>query len=111
MIRGRIKVKRDDVVMVLAGRDKGKQGKVLRVYPEKGRALVEGVNFITKAVKPNPQLNQSGGFVTKEASIELSNLMLYCSTCQKGVKTSVRINPDDEKERICKKCNGVISKG
>ena len=111
MIKAQSKIKRDDTVVVIAGRDKGKRGKVLRVYPDNGRALVEGINFITKAVKPNPQLNQSGGFVTKEAAIVLSNLMLHCSTCQKGVKTSVRVSPDGEKERICKKCNGAISKG
>jgi len=111
MLKARAKVKRDDIVIVVAGRDRGKRGKVLRVYPENGRALVEGVNFITKAVKPDAQLNPSGGFVTKETSIALSNLMLYCSTCQKGVRMSVRVSPEGEKERICKKCNGVITKG
>jgi large subunit ribosomal protein L24 len=67
-------IRRDDVVEVLAGRDRGKRARVLRVYPRKGRALVEGVNFITKATRPDPKLNQSGGFVTKESLIDVSNL-------------------------------------
>jgi large subunit ribosomal protein L24 len=67
-------IRRDDIVEVLAGRDRGKRARVLRVYPRKGRALVEGVNFITKATRPDPKLNQSGGFVTKESLIDVSNL-------------------------------------
>jgi len=102
-------IKRNDIVTVITGRDKGKRGKVIRLYPRSDRALVEGINFVTKATKPNPQLNQSGGFVSKETNINISNLMLYCSTCQKGVRTSIRLTPEGKKERICKKCNGVIS--
>ena len=105
----RREIKRNDTVVVIAGRDKGKRGKVIRIYPRNDQALIEGINFVTKATKPNPQLNQSGGFVKKEANISISNLQLYCSTCQKGVRTSVRRTPEGDKERICKKCNGVIS--
>ena len=101
-------IKRDDTIVVVSGRDKGKRGKVIRVYPHNNRALVEGINFITKATKPDPQVNQSGGFVKKETTINLSNLMLYCATCQKGVRSSKRISPDGEKQRICRKCNGTI---
>jgi len=104
----RKKIKRGDSVLVVAGRDKGKRGKVIRVFPDDDRALVEGVNFITKATRPNPQLNQTGGFVTKESTIALSNIVIYCDTCQKGVRTSVRKNPQGKSERICKKCNGVV---
>jgi large subunit ribosomal protein L24 len=67
-------IRRDDIVEVLAGRDRGKRARVLRVYPRKERALVEGVSFITKAVRPDAKLNQSGGFVKKESLIHLSNL-------------------------------------
>jgi large subunit ribosomal protein L24 len=67
-------IRRDDIVEVLAGRDRGKRGRVLRVYPRKERALVEGVNFVTKAMRPDPKLNQSGGFVKKESLIHVSNL-------------------------------------
>jgi large subunit ribosomal protein L24 len=67
-------IRRDDIVEVLAGRDRGKRGRVLRVYPKKDRALVEGVNFVTKAMRPDPKMNQSGGFVKKESLIHVSNL-------------------------------------
>ena len=67
-------IRRDDIVQVLAGRDRGKRARVLRVYPRKGRALVEGVNFITKATRPDAKLNQAGGFVKKESLIHVSNL-------------------------------------
>ncbi len=67
-------IRRDDIVEVLAGRDRGKRARVLRVYPKKERALVEGVNFITKAMRPDPKLNQSGGFLKKESLIHISNL-------------------------------------
>ena len=104
----RKKIKRGDAVLVVTGRDKGKRGKVIRVFPENDRALIEGINFITKATRPNPQLNQQGGFITKESTIALSNVMLYCETCQKGVRTTVRRSPEGPGERICKKCNGVL---
>ena len=67
-------IRRDDIVEVLAGRDRGKRARVLRVYPKKERALVEGVNFITKAMRPDAKLNQSGGFLKKESLIHISNL-------------------------------------
>ena len=67
-------IRRDDIVEVLAGRDRGKRARVLRVYPRKARALVEGVNFITKAVRPDAKMNQTGGFVKKESLIHMSNL-------------------------------------
>jgi large subunit ribosomal protein L24 len=67
-------IRRDDVVEVLAGRDRGKKGRVLRVFPKKARALVEGVNFINKAVRPDAKMNQTGGFVRKEGLVHVSNL-------------------------------------
>jgi large subunit ribosomal protein L24 len=70
----KVHIRRDDVVEVLAGRDRGKKGRVLRVYPRKARALVEGINFINKAVRPDAKTNQTGGFVKKESLIHVSNL-------------------------------------
>jgi len=67
-------IRRDDIVEVLTGRDRGKRARVLRVYPRRDRALVEGVNFINKAARPDPKLNQPGGFVKKESPIHVSNL-------------------------------------
>jgi large subunit ribosomal protein L24 len=74
MAANKAHIRRDDVVEVLAGRDRGKKGRVLRVFPKKERALVEGVNFINKAVRPDAKMNQTGGFVRKEGMIHLSNL-------------------------------------
>lgn len=102
-------VRRDDIVSVIAGRDKGKKGKVLRVLPDKGVAFVEGINTLVKAIRPDPQVQQSGGFVRREGAIALSNLQLYCSNCDKPARVSRRIS-GDRKERICKKCGNPIGK-
>jgi large subunit ribosomal protein L24 len=82
MAVGKAHIRRDDIVEVLAGRDRGKRARVLRVYPSKERALVEGVNFITKAVRPDAKLNQTGGFVKKESLIHLSNLRKVSETAR-----------------------------
>ena len=79
-------IKRDDTVIVISGRSKGKKGRVLRVFPGTNRALVEGVNLITKATKPDPRNNQPGGFVKKEGTIHISNLLHYDSASDKGVR-------------------------
>jgi large subunit ribosomal protein L24 len=76
-------IRRDDIVEVLAGRDRGKRGRVLRVYPRKARALVEGVNFITKATRPDARTNQMGGFVKKESLIHVSNLRKVSESARK----------------------------
>lgn len=102
-------VRRDDVVSVIAGRDKGKRGRVLRVLPDKKVAFVEGINTLVKAIRPDPQVQQSGGFVRREGPIALSNLQLYCPTCEKPVRVSTRIS-GDRKERVCKKCGNSIGK-
>jgi large subunit ribosomal protein L24 len=107
--RAKSYIRRDDIVSVIAGRDRGKRGKVLRVSPERGVAFVEGVNVLVKAIRPDPQIAQSGGFVRREGPIALSNLQLYCPTCDKPVKIT-RKPSGDRKERVCKKCNNPIGK-
>lgn len=107
--RGKPYIRRDDVVYVVAGRDKGKKGRVLRVLPEKGVAFVEGVNVLVKAIRPDPQLAQSGGFIKREGPIALSNLQLFCSHCNKPTRIARRVS-GDKKERICKRCNNPIGK-
>lgn len=102
-------IRRDDIVSVIAGRDKGKRGRVLRVSPDKKVAFVEGINTLVKAIRPDPQVQQSGGFVRREGPISLSNLQLYCPTCEKPVRVSKKIS-GDRKERICKKCGNPIGK-
>ncbi|MGO2409155.1 MAG: 50S ribosomal protein L24, partial [Pseudoalteromonas nigrifaciens] len=85
------KIRRDDEVIVLAGKDKGKRGKVLSVVTESGRLFVEGINLIKKHQKPVPQLNQPGGIVEKEASIDVSNVAIYNSETSKADRVGFKI--------------------
>ncbi|MEZ0344428.1 MAG: 50S ribosomal protein L24 [Caldimicrobium sp.] len=99
-------VKKNDMVVVIAGKDKGKIGKILQVFPRKGRAIVEGVNIVKKHMKPTPY--SSGGIIEKPAPIHVSNLMLYCPKCKRGVRVSRKFLEDGTKVRVCKKCGEII---
>ena len=103
-------IKKNDNVVVITGRDSGKRGRVLRVIPAKGRVVVEGVNFIKRHTKANPQRNVKGGIVEREAALNASNVQLICPEC--GAKTRVgrRRLDDGRNVRYCVKCNGVIDK-
>ncbi len=85
------KIRRDDEIIVLAGKDKGKQGKVLKVLPASNRLIVEGVSMIKKHQKPNPQLDVTGGIVEKEASIHVSNVAIYNSKTGKADRVGFRL--------------------
>lgn len=99
-----MKIKRDDLVKVIAGKDKGKEGKVIAVNHKKGTVLVEGVNMVTKHTKPSAQ-NQAGGIVTQEAPIDASNVMYV----YKGKTTRIGFaEKDGKKVRVAKQCNGEI---
>jgi large subunit ribosomal protein L24 len=104
------KVHKKDTVLVITGKDSGKKGKVLRVITKKSAALVEGVNFIRRHTKPNPQRNVKGGIVEREAPVDMSNLMVVCPECSKAVRIGHRILEDGRKVRICRACNGVIDR-
>jgi len=95
------KIRRDDEIIVLAGKDKGKQGKVLKVLPASNRLIVEGVNLIKKHQKPNPQLGVTGGIVEKEASIHVSNVAIYNSNTGKADRVGFRLE-DQKKVRFFK---------
>ena len=99
-----MKIRRNDIVVANCGRDAGtgKTGKVLEVLPGKGRALVEGINLVTKHMRKS-QDNPQGGIIQKEASIALSNLLLYCPECKRGVRTGMAMD-GDSKVRKCKGC-------
>ncbi len=104
----RVTIRRNDTVKVIAGRDKGKQGRVLRVMPNTGRVLVEHVSMVKKHVRPNPQRNVKGGIAEQESSISLSNVMLVCGTCG-----PVRVGHEtqgERKVRVCKKCGTTLEK-
>src|SRR5262245_10118355 len=104
------KVRRKDTVLVIAGKDSGKKGKVLRILTRKSAALVEGVNFIRRHTRPNPQRNVKGGIVEREAPIHMSNLMVVCPECSKAVRIGHRILEDGRKVRICRACDGVVDR-
>lgn len=103
-----LRIKKNDTVKVLCGKDKGKTGKVLRVFTEKQRVIVEGVNLVKRHTKPNPK-NQQGGIVASESSLHISNVNLFCPRCQKGVRFGVRVLEDGSKVRICRKCNEAFA--
>ena len=102
-----MRLRHNDTVEVLSGEDRGKRGRVLAVFPDRGRAIVEGVNFIkrhTKPIRTSPQ----GGIVEKEASVHLSNLMLVCPKCSAGTKFRVERAEGGAKNRTCRSCGEVI---
>lgn len=104
----KIHVKAGDNVLVLSGKDRGKHGKIIEVDSKDGRVLVEGVNMATKHVKPK-NMNQQGGIIHQEASVDASNVMLVCPKCKKPARTGIKTLENGKKARICKKCDEVIN--
>jgi large subunit ribosomal protein L24 len=102
------RVKKGDTVQVLAGKNKGKQGQVMRILTKKGRVLVERVNMIKKHQKPTQ--NSQGGIIEKEASINASNVAPVCPKCKKGVRIGFKLHDDGTKVRVCKKCGEELDK-
>jgi large subunit ribosomal protein L24 len=100
-------VKKDDMVVVISGPDKGKKGKVLQSFPKKNRVIVEGINMITKHVKPTRQMQQ-GGRVHQEASIHVSNVMLYDPKEKSGTRVKHERLEDGTKVRISVKSGEVL---
>jgi len=106
MQRVHVDIRHNDQVKVIAGRDKGKQGRVLRVFPEDGKVLVEHVSMVKKHVKPSQKTK--GGIAEQESRISLSNVMLVCGQCG-----PVRVGHDskgDHKVRVCRKCGTTLDK-
>jgi len=100
-------VRKGDTVVVIAGKDRGKSGKVLQVSRESRRVRVEKINIIKRHTKPNQQ-NRQGGILEREAPIHLSNVMLYCAACQKPTRAGSKTLADGARARICKKCGQTI---
>jgi large subunit ribosomal protein L24 len=101
------KIRRNDEIIVLTGKDKGKQGKVLSVISGKDKVLVEGINMVKKHVKPNPQINEPGGIVPKEAPIHVSNVALYNTASGKADRVGFRFE-DGKKVRFFKSNNELV---
>jgi large subunit ribosomal protein L24 len=102
-----LKIKKNDTVKVLAGKDKGKTGKVLKVSPASHRAIVQGVNFSKKHAKRTRQDDQ-GGIIERESSIEISNLAVVCKGCNQSSRVGFDILKDNSKVRFCKNCKEVL---
>jgi len=102
-----VKIKKKDTIMVIAGKDKGKTGKVLKVFPGINKSIVEGVNFVKKHTRRTRE-DQKGGIIQKEALIHVSNLAIFCKGCNKPTKVGYNILKDGTKSRYCKKCNEVF---
>jgi large subunit ribosomal protein L24 len=107
-VASKLHVKKGDTVVVLAGKDKGKKGKIVEAMPKKSRVIVEGVNKVKRHTKPS-QSNPQGGIITKEAPIASSNVMLVCPACKKPCRTK-KVAVAGGFARACKKCGEVIDK-
>lgn len=102
----KVHVKKNDVVVVISGDDKGKKGKVLEVSPKEGKVIVEGVNIVSRHVKPRKQGDQ-GGIVKVEGAMYADKVQLFCSKCDKGVRAKMKL-VDGKKIRVCAKCGAEL---
>jgi len=105
-----MKIHKNDTVLVRSGNDRGKKGKVLKVFPAKGRIIVEGVNFIKRHTKPSAK-SMRGGIMEKEASIDVSNALVICNKCGQPTRVGYKMLKEGEKSRRarqCRKCGEVM---
>ena len=103
----KMSIKKDDLVVVLSGKDKGKQGKVLEVMPKSGKVIVEKINVVSRHTKPRKQGDQ-GGILKKEAPIYACKVQRVCPKCGKPTRAAHKVQADGKKVRICKKCGAEI---
>ena len=100
-------LKKGDLVTVLAGKERGKKGKILRVFPEENRLVIEALNFVKVYTRPSQQ-NPKGGITQVEAKLHRSNVQLVCPRCSKPTRLGYQFLADGSKQRVCKKCNEII---
>jgi len=110
MSRLQTPIRRNDTVLVTAGKDRGKRGRVLKINPDTNRVLVEGVNIISRHTRPNPGKNIKGGIMKREAPLHASNVQLVCPECGARTRIGHKILGDGRKVRTCRKCEGVVDK-
>jgi len=108
--RQRIRVKKDDLVVVIAGKDAGKRGKVLQVLRDRGRVVVQGVGFIKRRTRPNPQRNIKGGIAEREAPIHASNVMIVSGDDDKRSRIGSKVLADGRKVRISRRTGEILDK-
>lgn len=102
-----LSVKKNDTVVVLSGKDKGKRGKVLEVEPKEGKVVVEKINVVSRHTKPRKQ-GDEGGILKKEAAMYASKVMRVCPKCDKPTRYAVKFHADGKKVRVCKQCGAEI---
>src|SRR2546430_3732248 len=103
----KFKVRKNDTVMVIVGRDRGKTGKVLRVMPVRRRLIVERLNMVKRHTKPHGAASP-GGIVEREAPLDISNVMVMCDRCNAPVRIAVKFNADGSKSRVCRRCGDPL---
>jgi large subunit ribosomal protein L24 len=103
-------IKKNDVVVVITGKDKGKTGKVLKVLPEKNRVIVEKLNFIKEFIRRDQSKNIQGGIMEKEGPIHVSNVQIFCTECAQGVRVHTKQLEDGTRVRVCGKCDITVEK-
>ena len=101
-------IRKNDNVLVITGKDRGRQGRILRILPATNRVIVERVNMIKRHTRPNPQRNIQGGIVEREAALHASNVQLVCPECNQVTRIGHKVLGDGRKVRICRKCEGVV---
>jgi large subunit ribosomal protein L24 len=105
----KVRIRKGDRVRVISGKEKGKEGRVLQVIPEKQAVVVEKLNIFKKHTKPN-QKSPKGGIVEREGKVHLSNVMVICGNCNKPTRLGAKVLPDGKKLRSCRKCGEVMDK-
>jgi large subunit ribosomal protein L24 len=103
-----MKIRKDDTVVVIAGKDKGKKGKVKQAFPREGQVVVDGVNMVKRHMRPRGPARQAG-IIEREAPTEVSNVMLLCTKCNRPTRIGFRLLEDGSKVRICRRCKEVIT--
>jgi large subunit ribosomal protein L24 len=103
-----MKIKKEDTVLVIVGKDKGKKGKVRQTMPKDGVLIIEGINIVKRHMKPRGQARQAG-IIEREAPVQISNVMLLCPKCNKPVRIQSKILDDGKRVRVCGKCDEVIN--
>ncbi|MGC8976063.1 MAG: 50S ribosomal protein L24 [Candidatus Ratteibacteria bacterium] len=101
------KLKKGDIVQVIKGKDRGKKGRIIKIFREEGKVLVEGVNFVKKHTRPK-KVDATGGIIQIEKPISISNVNFFCLKCSKPTRLGIKFLEDGSKVRFCKKCNEIV---
>ena len=104
----KLNIRKDDKVVIISGKDKGKEGKVLRAFPETGKVVVQGANMVVRHKKPRSQKDQ-GGLINQEAALDASNVMLVCAKCGKATRIARKVLENGKRVRVCKHCNETFN--